>query len=289
MKKQLLLYPGDGIGLELFKSLAGFFRKFEILVEFRTIQSLDEFFLQEYPLYLLCGPLSDDLNLSKHIQEYTELSVIPSNVQKSGQMDSVCIVSFPLNNQNTQIYPLKDVDLLNHFFSQDQKIVLVHGYKQAFDKWLPILKSWSKLAFTPTDFRLEDRDVYSFIKHGDYCSCKQIITSSEIEPILSGLYASLNNSLILCHRLFLFQKSAIALPMHGHAPDIVGMGIANPYALMMSFCSLLNEMGYNEVSQYVENQIKRILFEHPEQITPDQDGILNTEKYMAMIAEYINL
>ena len=106
---------------------------------------------------------------------------------------------------------------------------------------------------------------------------------------MKALYASIHKSLNRAHTLIEVEDGYIAMPMHGHAPDIVGMGIANPFALLMALCRLLSVAGLNDLSQQIENQIESLFIENPDQTTPDQGGVLNTEKYMAMMVECINL
>jgi len=291
MKKQILLYPGDGIGPELFEALRIFFEVFKSFIEFKYISDLREIHSVKEPYYLLCGPLSEELDIKglSSQKEWYGLSIVPLKKSKPGILSSTRILTLPLDQRTGKISGLKDFNILSPFFLKDQEITLVHTYKQEADKWTLTFRDWSKLTFASSDFRLEDCNFYSFIRQGVYKRNTQIITSSDIEQILTGIYASFNDSFILSHKLFIKGTSAIALPVHGHAPDIIGMGIANPYAIIMAFFSLLNQVGYTEILQNSVNQIERMIFEQPDYSTPDQNGILNTEKYIAMIVECINL
>ena len=291
MKKQILLYPGDGIGPELFEALRIFFDVSQSFIEFKYIFDLKEIHSIKEPYYLLCGPLSKEHNITGLINrnEWYGLSIVPLKKSKPGSLSSARILALPSNEITGSISGLKDFNMVSPFFSKDQEIILVHTYREQADKWATTFRDWSKLTFASSDFRFEDCNFYSFVRQGVYKRTAQIITSSDIEQILTGIYVSFNDSLVRSHKLFIHGKSTIAMPVHGHAPDIVGMGIANPYAIIMAFFSLLSEIGYTEISQNSVNQIERMLFEQPEYSTPDQNGILNTEKYIAMIVECINL
>ncbi|MBC7451649.1 MAG: tartrate dehydrogenase [Cytophagales bacterium] len=292
MKQHILLYKGQGIGPELFESLRAFFNLFEDIVEYSYIESFEGAILIQQPFYMLCGPLEKEQFIETIMQDselvYT-LTCIPLLAAKKRTNRLARILTIPLTNNSSTSDRAYLSGVLHQVFSTEEKIVLVQQYKEHEEKWALRMKIWTKLAFSGTVLQLEDRNLYSFIKHGEYERLTQIVTSAEIEKVLSGIYASANRSQNRSHKLIKTAKSTIALPIHGHAPDIAGMGIANPYAIIMALLRLLREMGYLERSQKAENQIERMFQSFPEKSTPDQGGILNTEKYIAMIVECINL
>lgn len=292
MKQKIFLYKGQGIGPELFESLRAFFNLFEDIVEYSFIDALEEIHEIHESIYMLCGPLEDDHFIQEmlvHSEKATTLSIIPLEPSKRRKASSARILVLPFSKVNTRISASYLSDQMKNAFSAEDTIVFVHQYKEYPEKWMQYMKGWATLSFASAEPPLEDWNVYSFIKQGVYETRSQIVTSNEIEQILSGIYTSVNHSQNRAYRLIKTEKRIISLPMHGHAPDIQGMGIANPYALVMAFLGLLKEMGYVERSQKAENQIERMFHLLSEQTTPDQGGVLNTEKYIAMMIECINL
>jgi isocitrate/isopropylmalate dehydrogenase len=59
--------------------------------------------------------------------------------------------------------------------------------------------------------------------------------------------------------------------VHGTAPDILGMGIINPTATMLSAAMMLDYLGFGQQSKRFENAIRRVYGEG-KALTPDQGG-----------------
>lgn len=59
--------------------------------------------------------------------------------------------------------------------------------------------------------------------------------------------------------------------VHGTAPDILGMGIINPTATMLSAAMMLDYLGFGQQSKRFENAIRRVYAEG-KALTPDQGG-----------------
>ncbi len=286
MKTHIFLYPGDGIGPELFDSLRAFFELFDEIIEFHYLASFQDLSSLNNPYYVLCGPFASE-------QEQTEAfaplkpqyahTLIPHN--KPGYTS---ILAIPLQ-QRQATGALKDLSVVAACFDPAQKVVMIQQYQEQPQVWEDAMKAWTKLAFSNHTWKFEDANVLSFIKHGQYVKTNQVVSSIEGANVIKALYASIHQSLQRSYTFIQVEDGFIAMPMHGHAPDITGMGIANPFALLLSFCRLLSVAGFEELGQHVENQIETMFYENRDQTTPDQGGVLNTEKYMAMTVECINL
>lgn len=59
--------------------------------------------------------------------------------------------------------------------------------------------------------------------------------------------------------------------VHGTAPDILGMGIINPTATMLSAAMMLDYLGFGDESKRFENAIRKVYAEG-KVLTPDQGG-----------------
>lgn len=287
MKTHIFLYPGDGIGPELFDSLRAFFSLFDETIEYHYLSSFQDLSGLNKPYFVLCGPFMSEQEQAETFNPLKPLyahSKIPHETK-----GYTSVLAVPIIEKQMFSGALKDLTVIEACFKQEEKIVMVQQYQEQPQVWEDTMKAWTRLAFSNNHWRFEDANVLSFIKHSQYKNTNQVVSSIEGANVLKALYASIHNSLNRAHTLIEVEDGYVAMPMHGHAPDIVGMGIANPYALMMAFCRLLSVAGFVELSQRVENQIETAFYTNKEYTTPDQGGVLNAEKYMSMIVEYINL
>lgn len=75
-------------------------------------------------------------------------------------------------------------------------------------------------------------------------------------------------------------------PVHGSAPDIAGLGIANPVGQIWSAAMLLDHLGYPEAAQAVVAAIESVLGEQDSTVvTPDIGGAGTTASMGAAITE----
>jgi isocitrate/isopropylmalate dehydrogenase len=70
--------------------------------------------------------------------------------------------------------------------------------------------------------------------------------------------------------------------VHGTAPDILGMGIINPTATMLSAAMMLEYLGFNEESRRFENAIRRV-YGTGKTLTVDQGGAAKTKEFTAAV------
>jgi isocitrate/isopropylmalate dehydrogenase len=66
--------------------------------------------------------------------------------------------------------------------------------------------------------------------------------------------------------------------VHGTAPDIMGMGIINPTATMLSAVMMLDYLGLSDASKRFENAIRKVYAEG-KVVPPDQGGTAKTKEF----------
>jgi isocitrate dehydrogenase (NAD+) len=73
--------------------------------------------------------------------------------------------------------------------------------------------------------------------------------------------------------------------VHGSAPDIAGKGIANPGAMLLAACMMLEHMGQIEPATRIRQALATVLREK-EASTPDLGGKASTAQFGdALIAQ----
>ena len=65
-------------------------------------------------------------------------------------------------------------------------------------------------------------------------------------------------------------------PVHGSAPDIMGQGIANPMAQILTGAMMARHLGEDEAAKEIESAV-RFLLDQGEILTPDLGGSSSTE------------
>ncbi len=63
-------------------------------------------------------------------------------------------------------------------------------------------------------------------------------------------------------------------PVHGSAPKLVGLGIANPVATLLCVCLLFEQFGFSTAAQELEAALQATL--EARETTPDLGGSLTT-------------
>jgi isocitrate/isopropylmalate dehydrogenase len=66
--------------------------------------------------------------------------------------------------------------------------------------------------------------------------------------------------------------------VHGTAPDIMGLGIINPTATMLSAAMMLEYLGLSAASRHFEDAIRKVYAEG-KILTPDQGGTAKTREF----------
>lgn len=107
-----------------------------------------------------------------------------------------------------------------------------------------------------------------------------VVTSNLFGDILTDLGAALAGGLGLAAGANINPERkypSMFEPIHGSAPDIAGLGIANPLAAIWSASQLLEFLGYESYAHSVIEAIERLLTEK-ETLTPDMDGTASTSE-----------
>ena len=102
--------------------------------------------------------------------------------------------------------------------------------------------------------------------------------------ILSDLCAGLVGGLGLAAGANLGWEYAVFEPVHGSAPDIAGLGVANPVAMILSGAMLLRHLGERGAASAVERAVDEVLASG-EARTPDLGGTSSTDEVAAAVAE----
>ncbi len=103
--------------------------------------------------------------------------------------------------------------------------------------------------------------------------------------ILSDLCAGLVGGLGLAPGANLGPRHAIFEAVHGSAPDIAGLGVANPTALLLAAILMLRHLGEMDLAARVESALVRVLPD-PARRTRDLGGEAGTSQFAeAVVAE----
>jgi isocitrate dehydrogenase (NAD+) len=113
-----------------------------------------------------------------------------------------------------------------------------------------------------------------------------ILTENLYGDILSDLCAGLVGGLGLAPSANIGDTHAMFEAVHGTAPEMAGLNIANPTALMLSASMMLDHMGYREESKRMNDAIYKVLQER-EKCTQDLGGKALTTEYTDYIIEYL--
>src|SRR5437588_679712 len=105
--------------------------------------------------------------------------------------------------------------------------------------------------------------------------------------IISDLCAGLIGGLGLVPGANIGEKGAVFEAVHGSAPDIAGLGIANPTALLQSAILMLTHIEERQAADKIENALLRV-FEEGEVRTRDIGGNATTNEFAdAIIARLV--
>jgi len=109
-----------------------------------------------------------------------------------------------------------------------------------------------------------------------------IVTTNLFGDILSDLCAGLVGGLGLAPGANIGTDAAIFEAVHGSAPDIAGQGIANPCALLLGACQMLDHLGMPQAAQRVRKAIRETLAAK-DGVTPDLGGTGSTAGFARAI------
>ena len=113
-----------------------------------------------------------------------------------------------------------------------------------------------------------------------------IVTENMFGDILSDLTAGLVGGLGFAPGVNIGKDVAIFEAVHGSAPDIAGKGIANPSALLLAACLMLEHMGQKETAARIRTALKAVI-EDGETVTSDLGGSASTTAFSDAVIEQI--
>lgn len=105
-----------------------------------------------------------------------------------------------------------------------------------------------------------------------------LVTPNLYGDILSDLTSGLIGGLGLMPSCNMGKDHAMFEAVHGSAPDIAGKHIANPTALLLSACMMLDHIEMKEYAAKIREATNQVLAE-AKYLTPDLGGSSKTEEY----------
>jgi isocitrate dehydrogenase (NAD+) len=113
-----------------------------------------------------------------------------------------------------------------------------------------------------------------------------IVTTNLFGDILSDLGAGLVGGLGLAPGANIGAEVAIFEAVHGSAPDIAGKGVANPCALLLAACQMLDHLGMVDEARRVRLAIRETVTAR-DRVTPDLGGSGSTESFADALIERV--
>jgi isocitrate dehydrogenase (NAD+) len=104
------------------------------------------------------------------------------------------------------------------------------------------------------------------------------VTENMFGDILSDQIAGLVGGLGLAPGGNIGKDVAIFEAVHGSAPDIAGLGIANPAALLLGGVMMLRHLGMNDPADRIQRALEVVIRER-DSLTPDLGGQGTTESF----------
>jgi isocitrate dehydrogenase (NAD+) len=105
-----------------------------------------------------------------------------------------------------------------------------------------------------------------------------IVTTNLFGDILSDEISGLVGGLGLAPGANIGEAGAIFEAVHGTAPDIAGKNIANPGALVLAACMMLEHIGDNDAGQRIRRALEATIREG-KTVTRDLGGTATTTEF----------
>ena len=109
-----------------------------------------------------------------------------------------------------------------------------------------------------------------------------LVMENMFGDILSDQMAGLVGGLGMAPGGNIGRDAAIFEPVHGSAPDLAGKGIANPTAMLLAGCMLLEHLDEHDTAGRVRSAIEATLSDR-DSLTPDIGGRGDTDSYARAI------
>src|SRR5438067_8895603 len=169
-----------------------------------------------------------------------------------------------------------------------RKVTLVHKaniLKFAQGLFLDVGRMVARDFAAEVDFeeRIVDAMAMNLVLHPERFDV--IVTTNLFGDILSDQISGLVGGLGLAPGANIGEHGAIFEAVHGTAPDIAGKNIANPGALMLAACMLLDHLGQGERALKVRHALEHVIREG-KTVTRDLGGSASTDQFTdAIIAK----
>ncbi len=105
-----------------------------------------------------------------------------------------------------------------------------------------------------------------------------LVMENMFGDILSDEMAGLVGGLGMAPGANIGERAALFEPVHGSAPDIAGLGVANPAATILAGCLMLDHMGQGDVATRITGALEAALREQ-DSLTPDLGGSAGTDDF----------
>ena len=113
-----------------------------------------------------------------------------------------------------------------------------------------------------------------------------IVTENMFGDILSDQVAGLVGGLGFAPGANLGTDAAIFEAVHGSAPDIAGLGIANPSSLLLAACLMLDHLGEEALADRIRTALTEALQEGSV-LTTDLGGEATTEEFATAVIDHL--
>lgn len=111
-----------------------------------------------------------------------------------------------------------------------------------------------------------------------------ILTENLYGDILSDLMAGLVGGLGIIPGANLGEDMAIFEAVHGSAPDIAGQDLANPTALILSACMMLDHLDQQDAAERIRQALNEVLSD-TNNFTRDLGGEIGTKAFTAKVVD----
>ncbi|MGH7468909.1 MAG: isocitrate/isopropylmalate dehydrogenase family protein, partial [Longimicrobiales bacterium] len=109
-----------------------------------------------------------------------------------------------------------------------------------------------------------------------------LVMENMFGDILSDLIAGLVGGLGLAPGANIGRDAAIFEPVHGSAPDITGKGVANPGAMILAACMMLDYLDEKEACARIRRALQDVI-QQGKVLTPDIGGKATTDQFAQAI------
>jgi isocitrate dehydrogenase (NAD+) len=105
-----------------------------------------------------------------------------------------------------------------------------------------------------------------------------LVMENMFGDILSDLMAGLVGGLGMAPGANIGSGAALFEPVHGSAPDLAGKGIANPTAMILAACMMLDHIGQPAAARRTRSALESALRDR-DSLTPDLGGSRSTDEF----------